>query len=148
MPPVCVQVWRSGDEVYSDVVFQPHTWRPAWHTAGRCPPRVTISSVSCSTWWANRRSPQPGDRLRAPVELGTAPRHRPGWTVGRAQAVHGRVRSAARRAGQLYRRAVFLVVDVRIFERYGVLANHPGLDWLGGARVSESGGGVVWRWSL
>jgi acyl-CoA thioesterase FadM len=73
---------------------------------------------------------------RAPVELGVPHRVTAGLDRREGRKLY-MAASGARPDGQVSftARAVFLVVDVAHFERYGVLASHPGLDWLGrGAR--------------
>jgi acyl-coenzyme A thioesterase PaaI-like protein len=68
----------------------------------------------------------------APVELGVPHRVTAGLDRREGRKLY-MAASGVRPDGQVSftARSVFLVVDLAHFERFGVLANHPGLDWLG-----------------
>ncbi|HTF50549.1 MAG TPA: PaaI family thioesterase [Pseudonocardia sp.] len=129
-----MQVWRSGDEVYSDVVFQPH------HVGAPGLAHGGAVSAACDDLFGFVLYVvgQPGvtrsleiDYL-APVELGVPHRVTAGLDRREGRKLY-MAASGVRPDGQVSftARSVFLVVDLAHFERFGVLANHPGLDWLG-----------------
>ncbi|HEX4251362.1 MAG TPA: PaaI family thioesterase [Pseudonocardia sp.] len=128
-----MQVWREGDEVYSDVVFQPH------HVGAPGIAHGGAVAAACDDLFGFMlyvvREPGVTRSLtmeyRVPTALGAS--HR---ITARLNRRDGRklylAATGVRADGQLCftATAVFIVVERAHFERYGVLAEHPGLDAL------------------
>jgi acyl-coenzyme A thioesterase PaaI-like protein len=136
-----MEVWRSGDEVYTDLVFQPrHVGAPGIAHGG------TVSAA-CDDLFGFMLyvvgTPAVTRNLtisyHAPTALGLS--HR---ITARLERREGRklylTGTGVRADGLLCftSTALFVVVERAHFERYGLLTGHPGLDTLsrGDFRVS------------
>jgi len=128
-----MQVWREADEVFSDVVFQPHhVGAPGIAHGGAV--SAAVDDLFGFMLYVVR---EPGVtrsltiEYRAPTALGV-----PHRITARLDRRDGRklylTGTGVRADGQLCvtATAVFVVVERAHFERYGLLTEHPGLDAL------------------
>jgi acyl-coenzyme A thioesterase PaaI-like protein len=129
-----MQVWREGDEVFSDVAFQPrHAGAPGITHGG-------VVSAACDDLFGFVLfvAEQPGVtrvlnvEYRRPVEIGVSHRITARLDQREGRELHMSA-EGVRPDGKVCfsARAVFLVVELAHFQRYGLTLAHPGLATLG-----------------
>lgn len=142
-----MQVWREGDEVFSDVTFQPrHSGAPGITHGG-------VVSAACDDLFGFVLfvAQQPGVtrnlnvEYRRPVEIGVPHRITARLDRHEGRKLHMSAEGARPDGTVCFSaQAVFLVVELAHFERYGLTLTHPGLATLGqrASGNSTSGNGA------